>query len=83
MKHYSVISPTYEIFGGSWDPPEPPELGKDYIEVEANNKREAKIFAVKIWRTEAKQNPWERRYVDHYNDENPFAKLIVKELNAV
>ena len=81
LKRYVVISPIYEVTSMSWDPPEPPDYGCDYIEVEAGNKQEAKIFAVKLWRAELKNKPWERRYIDYYDDENPFANLTVKEIS--
>lgn len=50
--HWSVTTPMYMTYGSMWDD-EPPEYGCDWICVEANTKREAKLIAVREWR---KQN---------------------------
>jgi hypothetical protein len=75
MRKYMVLSPEYQAISMSYDPPDPGEFGRDYIEVEADNPQDAKLFAVKLWRKERG-----RRYVKYYNDENPFNKLTVEEV---
>ena len=58
MPRYGVVTPEFEVYGGSYDPPEPAEFGRDYLEIEAPTTTEAKVLAVRIWR--AKNN---RTYV--------------------
>lgn len=45
LRPYYVFSPEYQTYPAGWM--EPPEYGADYVEVEAQNKREAVRLAVK------------------------------------
>lgn len=59
MTRYYVVSPEYETYhGGGYDPPEPPEWGCDFVEIEADSKRDALILGVReIMRTQ-KRHSW-------------------------
>ena len=64
--HYEVLSPEVEMYGGSWDPPEPPECGRYWALLLAANAREAICAAVKLpefkrWVSDARADgvpPW-------------------------
>lgn len=75
MKRYAVITPEFETHPS--DDINPPEYGCDYIEVEAENKRDARLLAVKLWR----QQGGYRLYVNYYDDQCPFAHLEVIEVD--
>ena len=47
MRPYYVVSPEYESYRGSSDPPEPPEYGCDVVEVEADTRHGAVTAGVK------------------------------------
>lgn len=72
MKHYFVVSPEFttdcEFFGYYW---EPPEYGCDVVHIHAENKRDARIMALKT--DEFKS--W-RKYI---LCDNPFTGLQVIE----
>lgn len=68
MKHYNVITP--EMITHYQD--EPPEIWRDYVSVEANNKREAVVKAVQKFRE--KKSEWTK-----YSQDNPFKGLKAEE----
>jgi hypothetical protein len=80
LKRYAVLTPSYEVYSASES--DPPEYGRDYLEVEAENKRDARVLAVKIWRDTGglKLYGSHRLYIEWYSDECPFANLEVTEL---
>lgn len=50
LKHYIVIGPERMLHPGSWDPPEPPDYGRDVALIKnASNATEAKWAATKVW----------------------------------
>ncbi len=50
MRDYVVLGPDRELRPGSYDPPEPPEWGRDVALVRnAPNAHEAKWAAVRLW----------------------------------
>ena len=75
MKKYSVITPEVMFYAGSYDPPAPPEFGRDYVEVEANTKKEARVVAVREFRNRKSKWIEERRG----DDLSPFTGLLVEE----
>lgn len=82
MPKYAVVTPEYLIHNERYDPPEPPEYGCDYLEVEAPTAREAKILAVCEWRKRPRRNNYVARQLS--DDCNPFtglkAELITEEM---
>lgn len=67
MKHYTVISPDITTY--YWD--EPPEYECDVVDIHAENKRDAKIMALKT--DEFKQ------WIKYIRGDNPFTGLKVIE----
>lgn len=47
--YYEVVTPEYEVYAMSYDPPEPAEHGADWALVIATSAREAVGIAVKAW----------------------------------
>lgn len=74
VKRFAVITPAYEKHPGGMGVG-PPEYGCDYIEVDAENRRAAKILAVRLWR----RGDW-RLYVNKFDDQCPFSGLEVLEV---
>lgn len=70
MSHYVVTTPLYTYW--DYDPYEPPEQVVDWVAVEANTKREAKIKAVKLMRSK-----FPRGYINGDPTSNPFQGLSV------
>lgn len=71
MKHYNVITPDIT----SYYQDDPPEIWRDYVSVEAPNKRQAKVEAVRKFRE--KNSQWARD-----NTENPFTGLVAEEFKC-
>lgn len=73
MTHYLVVTPPYEtiISIGLGDGTGPSEWGSDICNVEAQNARQAKVLAVREWRS--KQNCWLQDQLT--DNRNPFAGL--------
>lgn len=69
MRYY-VITPEYERYR------EPPELGRDVVEVEAEGKRAARVKGLQ------KLRETYSRYLDLHSDENPFKGLQVEPAEA-
>ena len=71
MKYYLVITPSYYV---DYDWYEPPEYIRDYCFIKAQNKREAKILAIK--------HPDLKGHVDSQRSDNcnPFSGLEVQEI---
>ncbi len=68
MKHYEVYSPEFMMYGGSYDPPEPPEYGACFSYVKAETPARAKAAALRLDEFE----PWRD------GTDNPFTGLKVK-----
>lgn len=43
IRSWWVMTPVYETYRGSYDPPEPPESGRDVAVVHASTRREARM----------------------------------------
>lgn len=72
MKHYTVCTPQYWTFV-SMASLDPPEYGADCVDVEAENKRAAKVAAVKEMRKQGME--WVQ---DQESDKaSPFTGLVV------
>lgn len=67
MTHYNVITPDIT----SYYQDEPPEIWRDYVSVDAKNKKEAKVKAVQKFRE--KKSEWINQY------DNPFTGLEVSK----
>lgn len=77
LKTYEVVSPEfteYETIGPDIRVPEP---AFHYAEVKASNKADAKVLAVKEWRS---KGFFKRLYNYCESDENPFKGLKVYDL---
>ena len=75
MKRYLVCSNEYEVNGVYLDPP---EYVRDVVEVEAKNKREAKVVGLARIRAEFPYG-W-NSYCHGPGAENPFKGLTVEEM---
>ena len=74
LKFYCVCSAeTWSQYGEY----EPREYGRDCVEIEAKNKKEARILGLKELR---KQYP---RGIHNERDENPFQDMIVEEMCCI
>lgn len=71
MKHYNVITPEMTTYYQD----EPPEIWRDYVSVEAKNKAQAKVEAVRKFRE--KKSDWTK-----YNCDNPFRGLKAEEFKC-
>ena len=86
MPKYAVCSPFYSatmpiLEDGSG----PLEETCDYIEVEAETPRQAKVFAVRAWRALNTKNRHEAEWIANQrsNGASPFTGLKVEVANAV
>ena len=62
LRAYEVVTPNYERYSGSSDPPEPSEYGCDYRLVYTTNARRAVILAVRAWwRANGLRFRWSKR----------------------
>ena len=86
---WDVMSPEYETYSMSWDPPEPPEYGRDFLYVWARSAHRAKVLAIRAWRRgwwrglrrsgRKTITQWEP-YIVRYDDENPMRAVTVERL---
>jgi hypothetical protein len=74
MRRFLVVGPEYGVMDIIVDGRGPIEYERDYVEVEAANKRDAKVLAVGLLRN------IDGGYLQRYRDENPFAGLSVAEV---
>ena len=86
MPKYAVITPTYATSCDSgWNVPEDtqiPEYGCDYLEIEAPNKQQAEVLAVRSWRAEGRKNWRAAKWITDSDSDKccPFTGLKVEEL---
>ena len=81
MTKYAVTTPEFTHYTGGLD--EPNEMGYGYCEVEADSPRQAKVEAVRHFRTQVTQYPGERSWAQEAKDNNanPFTGLVVEEID--
>lgn len=78
MKRYYVVTPEYEYQSADWY--EPPEYGRDAIEVEAPNKRAAIIAGVKKMLTSRNRREFRWCHDQRGDGCNPFAGVKAFEI---
>jgi hypothetical protein len=74
LKPYWVLTPEYETYSGCYDPPEPPEYGRDIVAVLVFDEKDAKVCGIRAMRKSKVC-----RYIDDDPACNPFADLEVEE----
>jgi len=79
MKRFGVLSPEYDWVDVIVDGQGPTYTDRDYVEVEAENRRDARVFGLRLLKALPRPSWWSR----YGAWDNPFHGLDVIDLDAL